>query len=68
MRDEDNNGGMTINENKDQKQNYQRWKHLQLDQTRLVNEENGQKVYQGQKPSWLDEMVNSIIGSEENQK
>ena len=68
MRDKDNNSGMTTNVNEDRERNYQCWKYSQPDQTRSVNEEDGQKVYQGRKQSRLNEMVNSAVGSEGNQK
>lgn len=36
---------MPINKNKDYKQNYQHWKHLQFNKTRSINKEDDQKVY-----------------------
>ena len=45
MSNEDNKDSMTTNENGDQKQNHQRWKHLQPDQRSLIDEKDGQKMY-----------------------
>lgn len=57
---------MTINRNKDRKQNPWGWKYLQPDEIRLVNKEDNQKIYNDWKHSWLNDTINSVVNSEKN--